>query len=86
MIYRINAASFRRFSVLSSLASIAFLAFSCSSKTGESNVGPGPSGAAASPSGGGASAVVSNPGIGSTLSLGGELNAGSPPGPCMGLA
>jgi hypothetical protein len=84
---RLKLTTLRRLSVLGSLLSFVALAASCSSKTGESHVGPDDPGTAAAPSGGGAAPLGSNPGAGSTLSLGGDLNSGATvKGPCTGLA
>jgi hypothetical protein len=88
MINRINATTFRRISVLGSLACSAALAFSCSSKTKESNVS-GDEGTAAKPATaatGGASSVGGASGIGNTLNLGGDISKSMSKGPCMGLA
>jgi hypothetical protein len=89
MINRINTTVFRRFSVLGSFASIAVLAFSCSSKTGPSEIGP-PEGTAAKPATAATGGAASTPtggatGIGSTLNLGGDLTKDMPAGPCVGL-
>lgn len=76
----------RRLSVLATLLSIVALAASCSSKAGESHVGPDDPGSAAGPSGGGA-AAIGNPGAGASLSLGGDISTGATmKGPCTGLA
>jgi hypothetical protein len=87
MIYRLNATTFRRLSVLGSLASIAALAFSCSSKTGESNVtgDPGTAAKPATAAMGGASSLGGGSGIGNTLNLGGEISKEMPAGPCVNL-
>ncbi|MES1186741.1 MAG: hypothetical protein ABUL60_23205 [Myxococcales bacterium] len=85
---RLNATLLRRFSVIGSLASLAAFAFSCSSKTGQSEVGPDNGAGAQSPTtatGGAPPSQAGSTSIGSTLNLGGEITKEMPGGPCDGL-
>lgn len=82
----LNAIGLRRVSVVSSLAAVAALATSCSTKAPDSEVGPpvNPNPTAAT---GGATSNVGGSGIntGSTLNLGGDITKSMPDGPCKGL-
>ena len=83
---RINRATLRRVSVLGSLVCVAGFAFSCSSKTDDSTVGPN-NGAGSSTAATGGSSTGADPGVSAgTLNLPGDLNPGMMKGPCMGLA
>jgi hypothetical protein len=83
----LNAIGLRRVSVVSSLAAMAALATSCSTKGPDSEVGPSnPSNLTAATGGASSSTGGSGLNTGSTLNLGGDIGKELPVGPCKGLA
>src|SRR5882672_8697549 len=83
---RTNATSFRRLTVLGSLASIAALMFSCSPAGKDSVINQNGSGGSANPgmTGGGTAGTSKGTGEGGVI-LGGDLTQTMPKGPCKGL-